>query len=308
MAKSDLIFANVRFRHWRCFIEVASEKSITKSAVNLGTTQPALSRTLRELEDRLNKKLFERTRDGLILTSAGETLYKYAVGGMSQLTEGLRKLSGSLENEVVKIGALPNMIRVILPNSVFRFKENYPDIHVRVVNTGGIAGLLDQLRSGELDFVVGILADPEVQKGLTFEYLFDEDLIFATAPDHPLRKIKKPTFRDVDPYTILLPVPEALLRRDIDKYLLSIGQIEFSNVVETVSIEFACRYAIEKRGIIVMPRGSIQPDIANGDLVELDFLKKRFVNQIGLISNPGHQRSPQAKYMIEIIRGEIKAL
>lgn len=291
----------IKLRHLQCFVAVARERSVTKAAQKLATVQPALSRTLRELEEELGKKLFERTRDGLILTEAGETLYRYAFNGIQQVAEGLARAAGEGPGEVIAIGVLPNVSRRVLPDSVGAFKAQHPDTVVRVV-TGTNIDLLTKLQAGRLDFVLGRMSDPDTMKGLTFEHLFYESIVFSARPGHPLSKAGSVSLADVDAYPVIIPLPETIIRSELDRYMVSNGFPEFSNVIETVSFEFARPYLQAHDAVSALPRGAVQPELDNGELVEIAVPCDDLMGPVGLTFLPGHPLGSRAERLLGLIR------
>ncbi|MCT7378291.1 LysR substrate-binding domain-containing protein [Chelativorans salis] len=161
------------------------QRSVSRAAERLHTAQPAVSRTLRELETEIGKPLFDRTSDGLILTEAGQRLYHFADTGMSHVAVGVAEASGQGRSELVTLGALPNITRRVLPDVILQFKRIHPDVIVRLL-TGTNVELLNKLRAGEVDFVIGRLSDPETMTGLSFEHLLYEIMAFAARAGHPL--------------------------------------------------------------------------------------------------------------------------
>ncbi|MGX1101121.1 LysR substrate-binding domain-containing protein [Amorphus sp. MBR-141] len=291
----------IKLRHLQCFVEVARERSVTRAAHNLATVQPALSRTLRELEEEVGKKLFERTRDGLILTEAGETLYRYAFGGMQQVSEGLARAAGEGPGEVIAIGVLPNVSRRVLPESVAVFKGQHPDTVVRIV-TGTNIDLLTKLQAGRLDFVLGRMSDPDTMKGLTFEHLFYESIVFSARSGHPLGAASVVSLADVDGFPVIIPLPETIIRSELDRFMVSNGFPEFSNVIETVSFEFARPYLLASDAVAALPRGAVRPELESGQLVELAVPCDDLKGPVGLTFLPGHPLGSRTERLLGIIR------
>lgn len=138
------------------FLAIANSNSITKAAEQIGITQPALTRSLKQLENELGVALVERRPGGIVLTPAGKILarrvklmnleYQHALAEISEWTLGGR---GRLN-----IAAGPAWIGWILPPVIAEFQSVYPDVRVTLTG-GGVELQLEQLLSGEVDVVCG---------------------------------------------------------------------------------------------------------------------------------------------------------
>ena len=118
-----MIDPRVKYRHIQCFLEVARLRSLVKAAEELSITQPAVSKTLRELEEILEVRLFDRSRKGVVLTQFGEVLLHYAGASLAALKQGLdsvaqARMSGE---SYLNIGVLPSVAARIVPTAVQRF-------------------------------------------------------------------------------------------------------------------------------------------------------------------------------------------
>ncbi|PKL99441.1 MAG: pca operon transcription factor PcaQ, partial [Gammaproteobacteria bacterium HGW-Gammaproteobacteria-7] len=176
----------IKFRHLLCFLEVARQGSVARAAEVLAISQPAVSKTLKELEEVLAASLFDRSKQGAVPTAAGLAFLRYAGPSVQALREGVRSLrSGEHEAGVVRLGVLSTVESSLLPEVVRRLHKQHAALVVSVV-TGPSAHLLDQLRVGALDLVVGRMTDSPQIEGLTFEHLYSESMILVVRPAHPL--------------------------------------------------------------------------------------------------------------------------
>jgi LysR family pca operon transcriptional activator len=114
---SRLIDPRIKLRHITCFLEISRLKSVAAAADVLSISQPAVSKTLAELEDLLGMPLFDRSRRTLFLTPYGEVFLRYASTSLTALKQGIASAL-STGAEVVKIGALPTVSARILPKAV----------------------------------------------------------------------------------------------------------------------------------------------------------------------------------------------
>lgn len=296
----------IRFRHIRTFLEVARLRNATRAAERLNTAQPAVSRSLRELEEEIGRPLFERTSEGLVLTEAGARLYHFAASGMSQIQMGVSEAAGEGHLETITIGALPNITRRILPEVILEFKRINPGIIVRLL-TGTNVDLLGKLRTGDLDFVIGRLSDPETMTGLSFEHLLHENMVFAARPGHPLAELEKVSLQEIDRYLVIMPPPKTVIRSELDKFLVEQGVPRLSTTIETVSFEFAKPVVLASDAVVALPFGAMEPELRDGTLVALSTPVESLLGPVGLSFLPDRRLSPPTHFLLEKIRDHIAA-
>ncbi len=149
----------INLEYYRIFCEVAQAGSITAAAGRLCISQPAVSQTIRQLEDGLGSMLFVRAQKGVRLTAEGEVLYSFVKKGMVQIRAGEEAFRSmiDLEQGEIRIGASDMTLRFYLLPYLERFHRQYPKIKVKVTN-GPTPETLRFLREGRIDF--GIVSSP----------------------------------------------------------------------------------------------------------------------------------------------------
>src|ERR1700757_3422791 len=142
--------SRIRLRHLTCFVFVAQERPPARAAARLHLSQPAVSKTLAELEDLAGRRLVERGRAGTTLTPAGEQFLLYAVDVTQALESAAEALTGTAAPLVptVRVGALPTVAGGLLADAIARLHERRPHAGVSVW-TGDNPDLLTALKSGE---------------------------------------------------------------------------------------------------------------------------------------------------------------
>ena len=298
--------SRIKFRHLRCFLEAARRLSVTEAAAALNTTQPAVSRSLRELETEVGAQLFERTRHGVKLTDAGHVMLRYVAPAMTQIAHGVSLVRGDSEVETIALGALPNASARFLPGIIQQFKDTYPEINVRLF-LGTNLELLARLRSGEVSFVVGFLADAETMSGLSFENLYSEELVFCVRPGHPLGGSESVTVAQMDQHPIVQPLPQTAIRVELDRFLIASGMNSFANTIETISIDFARSYAHTSDAVIIFSLGGLERDIQEGRLIPLPVLRNEAKEPVGLTFEPTRRLSAATQQLVALIRASLDA-
>src|ERR1700678_2987010 len=177
--------SRIRLRHLSCFVVVAQERTLARAAERLHLRQPAVSKTLTELERLAGHQLVERSRAGTQLTEAGERFLRYAVDVTRALDSAAAALTEAEPQRypIVRVAALPTAAGGLLAQAIARLRGRRPHAGVGV-QTGHNPELLAALRAGEADFAVGRIAEPAMMTGVSFELLYAESLAVVTRPEH----------------------------------------------------------------------------------------------------------------------------
>lgn len=293
----------IRFRHLQCFLTIAQLRSVGAAAEALAITQPALSKTLRELEDALGVKLFLRDKKGMMLTRFGEVFLQHAAASIASLRQGIDsiKLAGNSGGLAVAVGVLPNVAASVMPKVVHLFKQQAPNTNVRIV-MGSNSHLLDQLRLGELDLVLGRLAQPEYMIGLAFEQLYFESLVLAVRTGHPLLTTSRFRLKMISDYPWMLPHYGTIIRMEAERFLLAQGIALSHDIIETTSISFGRSYLLCGDSIWFAPRGAAEPDIENGSIALLPLATGSMEGPVGITMRADTMPVPSAALMMQSIR------
>lgn len=264
-----MIDSRIKFRHLQTFVEVARQKSVVRAAARLHVSQPAVTKTIRELEEVLGVDVFERDGRGIRITRYGEVFLKHAGAALTALRQGIDSVSQALSGdaEPVRIGALPTVSSRIMPQAVRQFLAEDTGVRLKIV-TGENAVLLDQLHVGDLDLVVGRLAAPEKMKGFSFEHLYSEQVVFCVRACHPLLA-GRPVFEELDAYPVLMPTRNSIIRPFVESYLIANGVAGMATQIETVSDAFGRAFVRESDAIWIISEGVVAAELAQGDLVAL---------------------------------------
>lgn len=296
----------IRFRHLQCFLTIAQLRSVGAAADALAITQPALSKTLRELEDALGVKLFLRDKKGMMLTRFGEVFLQHAAASIASLRQGIDsiKLAENSGGLAVAVGVLPNVAASVMPKVVHLFKQKAPDTNVRIV-MGSNSHLLDQLRLGELDLVLGRLAQPEYMIGLSFEQLYFESLVLAVRSGHPLLRTPRFRLKAISDYQWMLPHHGTIIRMEAERFLLAQGIALSHDIIETTSIGFGRSYSLCSDSIWFTPRGAAEPDVENGSIALLPLATGSMEGPVGITMRTDTMPAPSAALMMQSVRDAV---
>lgn len=293
----------IKFRHLNCFLEVARQKRIAHAADALAISQPAVSKTLRELEDILQARLFDRTKRGVTLTANGDIFHKYASASITSLRQGLDSIAlARMKGEsALTIGVLPTVAASVMPEAVKQFKARNTETTIRIV-TGPNTLLLGRLRVGELDMVVGRLAEATQMADLSFIHLYSENITFAARPGHPLLSKKNFELKDIAEYTVMLPTRESIIRPTVDQLLIANGIGKLPDRIETVSNAFGRHYTRQSDAIWIISNGVVKNDYEEGQLARLNIETVDTQGPVGLTTRQDAPTIKDLDILMELIK------
>jgi DNA-binding transcriptional LysR family regulator len=201
-------------RDLRYFETIAELEHLGRASAKLHRTQPALSSSIRRLEDDCGAALFERSGRGIRLTEAGKVLLRWARRMRSDVDDAQRELSaiGAGLAGHVRIGIVPTAAQFLLPGVARQLLQEAPQVTLRTV-VGLVDTLIPQLRDGELDLVVG--TETATDPGYVSRLLAEDAIVVAASASHELFR-GKPTLRDLTRYPWALQPPGAPTRDWLD--------------------------------------------------------------------------------------------
>jgi DNA-binding transcriptional LysR family regulator len=181
---------HIELRHLRYFLAVAEELSFSRAAARLHISQPPLSKQIQDLEERLDVKLFERTKRKVSLTEAGHHLVPRAERWLRDLEEGLHSAQSVARGQVteLRIGTIYSAPLVpIFVTMIKRFRARYPTVRL-VFREMLYAQLLSALAKNEVDVAFSWHIAPLADKRLRAQVISEDPLYLCLPYDHPLAK------------------------------------------------------------------------------------------------------------------------
>ncbi|WP_416199539.1 MAG: LysR family transcriptional regulator [Pseudomonas helleri] len=291
----------INLRHLRAFTTVVSCGSLVSASRLMHITLPAVSKSLKELEQELGVQLLVRTRKGVHLTQAGEAFHKHAVQVLSSFNQAMDQAQSTPDApQVLRVGALPTAAGYILAPVVEQMRQRYPGIKVQVLS-GVYEYLVGKLRTGEIDLIVGRLIGRDML-GVTFEALYEEDLVLVVRKDHPLAQRERVVLDDLRPYVLLASPQGTLVRISVDNFLLSNSSLEGLQILETLSETFSRVYVHDYDGVWFVQRGLVDLDLRLGIVRALPFASPLLRAPIGLTTPTDRPLSDAAQQFLKLLR------
>ncbi|PCF98570.1 LysR family transcriptional regulator [Klebsiella pneumoniae] len=307
MEKNGLFSQRIRLRHLHTFVAVAQQGTLGRAAETLNLSQPALSKTLNELEQLTGTRLFERGRLGAQLTLVGEQFLTHAVKVLDALNsagQALNRKEG-LNNDIVRIGALPTAALGILPTVIGQFHKQQKDITLQVATMNNTM-LLAGLKSGEIDIGIGRMSDPELMSGLHYELLFLESLKLVVRPGHPLLQ-ETVTLSRVMEWPVVVSPKGTVPRQNAEALLQSQGCKMPAGCIETLSASLSRQLTVDFDYVWSVPSGAVKDDLRRGVLTALPIATQGAGEPIGILTRVDATLTPGTQTLLSAIRKSMPA-
>lgn len=292
---------NISYELYRIFYAVAKNGNITKAAGELMISQPAISKSIKNLEEQLGGELFTRTQKGVVLTKEGEEFYKYIEQAILYIDNAENKFSSliSLDTGKINIGiSTTRLVSCFLMEHLADFHKLYPKIKIEVM-VGETAFLISQLRNGLLDVLV-LMSTFDECKDLNVIKCKKGDVCFIINNDYPELLGKKVSLEEISKYPLILPVRDFNDRILIDDYALA-NNIHFNPSLELSSYGLIRDFTLAGFGIGVIPELAIEEDIKAKRVYKIDVVPKSPNFYIGIVGLKKREASFSTQKLIDII-------
>ena len=280
---------NVDLELYRVFYTVAKHNHMTKASEELHISQPAISQSIKKLEDQLGGTLFLRSNKGMSLTSEGKMFYEYVKGALELISNAENEFTSfkDLSKGEIKIGCSTTLTKLILINSLKEFHKDYPNINSNLIN---------DLKLGKLDFVIFNESNIK-ENNLNLEKIKELKQGFIYNPEFYDDKIN--SFEDLNNVSIILEKEEANSRKLLD-YVALQHNVKLVPKMEVVSQELITEFTNIGLGI-----GFSIIDLAKRNyknLKELDINKKIPNINIYLATNKSISLTFASKMFIKYLK------
>lgn len=290
-------------RKFRVFYEVALKLNMTEVAKSLYMSQPAVSQTIRELEDELDVKLFDRLGRKLYLTHKGEIFFNYVrriLNLYDECTETLRDIN-ELKGGKLKIGASTTIGIYILTDIIGKFNKKYREIDVSITieNTKIIAQMILE---NKIDFA--FVEGPVYSDEIIVEEFCNDELTFIAPPDHPWAKDRRIKLKDVEKEKIIMR-EEGSGTREVVENALKAQEISYKIDIELGNIE-AIKKAVEAGlGVSCISKRCIEREVAEGRIAAVQIEGLRIFRDLHLIYHRDKHLSNLFNSFISFSRQEV---
>lgn len=292
---------NIDFELYRIFYVVAKNRNITKASKELNISQPAISKSIKNLEEQLGGQLFFRTKRGVILTDEGKEFYKYISQAIEYIYNAENKFSDlvNLETGCIKIGISTTLTKEFLLPYLEKFHYLYPKIDIQIV-TSYTDDLMTKLKNGLIDILILNLNnknygnDIEIIKCRKIRDCFVVGEKFKSLASQEL------SFNELNNYPLLLQAKGSSTREFLDD-MAKTNNITLKPNIELASYSLISEFVKIGFGIGYVTRDYVKSAIKNKELFELN-LKEKIPNRyIGIALSKNHIPSFSTRKIIKII-------
>ena len=283
------------------YFEVIAElQHLGRASAKLHRTQPALSSSIRRLEQDCGATLFEKSGRGIRLTDAGRVLLKWARQMRFNVEDAQREPSAIGSGLVghVRIGIVPTAAQFLLPAVARQLLEEAPQVTLRTV-VGLVDALYPQLFAGELDLVVG--TETTTQPGYVSKLLAEDAIVVAARASHEIFH-GRPTLRDLTPYRWVLQPPGAPTRDWLDHTFDRKGLPRPRVQVETTMLLMLPALIVETGLLSFISRLHLKGDASGAGLREVPVKGASMRRRLVVTYRSQGFLSPAALRLIEIFR------
>ena len=290
---------NIDLELYRVFYVVAKNRHMTKASEELHISQPAISQSIKKLENQLGGSLFLRSNKGMELTEEGKMFYEYIKGALELINNAENEFTSfkDLSKGEIKIGCSTTLTKLILIDVIKKFHDEYPNININITNDLTY-NLINNLKLGKLDFVIfnesnvketnlNLQQIKKLKQGFIYNPKFYDD--------------KVTDFKDLNNVPLILQKEESNSRKLLDYIALQ------HNVKLTPSMEVASQELITEFVNIGLGIGFTMIDLAtrnHKDLKELKINSKIPNINVYLATNKSISLTFASKMFIKYLKKE----
>lgn len=294
---------NINLELYKVFYYVAKNESVSRAANELSISQPAISKSIKTLEEQINTNLFIRKRDGVELTEAGETIYKKIKEAMDLIgsAENDLKVLTTMESGIINIGASKTILHEFLMPYIKSFHCKYPKINIRIF-TDHTSDLIRKSKMGLIDVIFTNLPYNLPREFEVFKLIDLHDCLVASHSfsQYNNKQIEK---KDLERLPLLILTKGTTTRKRFDDFCFE-NDIKINSAMEFSSNTLIKEFTEAGFGIGLLTEEYVKDELNQDILFKLNIdlpLKEKF---LGMVYNT-ENRSMAAQNFIKYIKNNI---
>lgn len=283
-----------------CFLRVADTGSFSEAARQLAVSQPALSRTIKLMEEALGARLFDRDTRNVVLTPAGAELkplaqrltaeFDGAFGELAQFVAGRRGR--------VTIAALPSIAAVLLPPAIAAFRLDHPKVEI-LIRDGLSGSVVDAVIDGHAE--LGLTVQPTPSDRLVYRPLTSDGFGLVCRAEDPLARRKSVPWSVFADHRFIAMAPASSVRAMTDAAFLQAG-LAIPPLYECAFLATTGHLVAAGLGVTALPRLTL-PLVGAAGLVWRPLTRPAIRREIGVVTRAGRARSPAGEsFLAELER------
>jgi DNA-binding transcriptional LysR family regulator len=295
---------NVTLQQLRAFVAVARFESFTRAAQLLHITQPALTVRVRQLEEALELKLFDRTTRQVRLTATGKEIAPVLRSLLGELDAVVKRSKdiASKKTGTVRMACLPSVAASILPIAIAKFRKAYPDVNFVLKDEVG-QRIVRDVRQEVVEFGI---TDVDVDSpDLTSTILVEDSMHVFYPSSHPIDSADVINVQELAKYPLILMNPESNARTMVDMAFAAKRLTPDANC-EVIYMSTAIGMVRAGLGITILPSTAVEPramlDVRSRPIGGPDFIRR-----IAVVTKSDHSLSPAAHNFVDLLKKQVAA-
>lgn len=296
---------NIDYELYKIFYEIATIGNITRASQKLNISQPALSKSIRNLESQLGGDLFVRTQKGVVLTEEGKLFYNHIKSAIENITNAENEFTNlmNLNTGSIRIGVSTTITEKYLLPYLKKFHELYPNITIHMY-TDISNELLNKLKNGLIDLAIVHVIDKDYEYDIDICKIKKIHSCFVVNDTFKELLGKEISLKDLTKYPIILQTKGSNSRDFIERIEID-NNIIFNNNIESSSYTLISEFAKIGLGIGISTKEYIEKDLKDKLLFEIKIKEKLPDRYIGVATLKKQNSNFSTKKFIEIINSKI---
>lgn len=296
----------MNYEYYKIFYYVGKHKNITRAAVEMYSSQPAVTRAIQNLETELGCRLFIRTKNGVEFTHEGKTLFDYVNIAHSQILKGENEVSRaiSIENGTIYIGATVTALHGFLFDFLNEFHGAHPGIKFKI-NSGSNNGTIEKLKNGIVDIAfVSTPCNPSKELNATVIKSFNDILIAGES----FKELKDKSLKlsEIKNYPFVCLRHSMQLRQFLDNFFAD-NDLSITPDIEADGADLLVPMISHNFGLGFVPQDMANDAIGRGEVFRIPLDKELPKRHICMITDPHHPHTNASRALIKQITTELKA-
>ena len=285
---------NSNFEYYKIFYYVAKYGNLTRAANVMRTSQPAITRTIHNLENELGCRFFIRSKKGVELTPEGKMFYDYVSAGCAQFFKGENELSSmvSLENGTIYISATETALHCYLFQAMEEFNKKYTNVHFKILNNSTKESI-QALKEGKVDLAV-VSAPFHIAKPLKIMKVCTYHNVLIGGKKFEHLGGRNISLKELSQYPWVSLTSDSITRNFLNEYFENHGLV-FAPDVELATTDMILPAVRHNLGIGFIPEEFASADMKAGEVFEIKMEEKLPEKDITLIYDSEYPRSIASK-------------
>lgn len=296
-------------KHLATLHVIRERGGLTAAATMLGTSQPALSRLISDMEIRLGAPLFDRTTRPWRMTTLGESLASQGSAvrvALARASQSIEQFKGGTEG-LLKLGGTPYLSEAVLPPLIANFQTKMPDVRIDQSHAY-TAQLLRRLRRREIDVVIAPVDTMDITQGLHSRRLLAAKNIVTCRKQHPLTKLRKPRKQDLLDYRWISPPANSPLAADMRNVINRISDKEVRTAYSGGSLSSVAQILEQSDCLAVLPQYVLNKLMIRYKVTSLDIKISTPTRSVAMITNEDDVRSNLLNVFLEFVEDGFRSL